>query len=134
MRDTGSEVKTVRALSPQSDSGGSAVNGVVVDRLGFDSLVATVITGAISGTPTTTAMAIKVQHGAASDGSDAADVSGATGAITAADSVAQVDVDCRALKRYVRVTETTTFTGGTTPAVLVGATISLGQASTGPAA
>lgn len=133
MYDTGSEIKTVRALSPQSDSGGSAKNGVVVDRLGFKSLVASVITGAVSGTPTATSMTIKVQHGSASDGSDMADVSGAAATITAADSVAEINVNCRGLKRYVRVTETTTFTGGTTPAVLVGATISLGQAAEGPA-
>lgn len=134
MRDIGSEVKTVRALSPQSNSGGSAVNGVVIDRMGFDSLVATVITGAISGSPTAISMAIKVQHGGASDGSDAADVTGATGTITTADSVKEINVNCEALKRYVRVTQTTTFTGGTTPAVLVGATIALGQAQAGPAA
>lgn len=133
MKDTGSEVKTVRALSPQSDSGGSAVNGAAIDRMGYDSLVATVITGAISGSPTTTSMAVKVQHCDTSGGTYA-DVTDATATITAADSVAEINVDCRALKRYVRVTETTTFSGGSTPAVLVGGTIALGQPSVGPAA
>lgn len=133
MKDTGSEVKTVRALSPQSDSGGSAVDGVVIDRRGYDSAVATFITGAISGTPTATSIAVKVQHGDESDGSDMADFSGATATVTAANTVAEINLVLRGAKRYVRITETTTFTGGTTPAVLVAGTVSLGQVKVGPA-
>jgi hypothetical protein len=128
MYDTGSEVKTLRAISPQSDSGGAAVNGVVIDRSGFDSLVATFITGATSGNPTGISVACKVQHGNASDGSDMADITGATATITSANSVAEINVDCRGLKKYVRAVETTTLTGGTSPTILVAATITLGQA------
>ncbi|MBT9168753.1 MAG: hypothetical protein DDT19_02101 [Syntrophomonadaceae bacterium] len=40
MYDAGSELRTVRALSPQSDSGGGVVRiGPIIDRFGFDSLV-----------------------------------------------------------------------------------------------
>jgi len=133
MKDTGSELKTVRALSPQSDSGGSAVNGAVIDRKGYESAVMTVITGAIGGSPTSMSMAIKVQHGDASNLSDAADVSGATGTITAADSVKEIDVDLKSLKRYIRVTQTTTFVSGSSPTVLVGASCSMGEAQIKPA-
>ncbi len=133
MYDTGGEVKTYRALSPQADSGGSAKNGVVIDRKGFDSLVATFITGAITGTPSSMSMVCKVQHGDASDGSDMADISGATATITAANETAEINVDCRDLKRYIRVSETTTFSGGTSPTVLVAAVVTLGQAAKKPA-
>lgn len=128
MYDLGGEVKTLRALSPQSDSGGTAKNGVIIDRFGFNSAVAVFVTGAISGAPTATSVACKVQHGDAADGSDMADIPGATATITTADTIAEINVDCRGLKRYIRVSETTTFTGGTTPSILIAAVVTLGQA------
>ncbi|MBT9168676.1 MAG: hypothetical protein DDT19_02024 [Syntrophomonadaceae bacterium] len=73
-------------------------------------------------------MACRVQHGDAADGSGMTDVERAIVTITAADSIAEINVDCRGLRRFVRVIVTTTFTGGTAPAVLVAATIAMGEA------
>jgi len=132
MRQTGSEITSKHALSPQADTGGSAKNGTIIDRLGYDSLVASLITGAITGTPTSMSMVGKVQHGDAANLSDVADVTGATVTITTATAIGEMNVDLTGLKRYVRITETTTFVGGTSPDVMVAASISLGQAMTGP--
>ncbi|MBT9171350.1 MAG: hypothetical protein DDT18_01724 [Actinobacteria bacterium] len=73
-------------------------------------------------------MVCRVQHGDAADGRDMVDIPGAVATIIAADLIAEINVDCRGLRRFVRVVVTTTFTGGTSPAVLVAATIAMGEA------
>lgn len=132
MYDAGSELTTVRALSPQSNAGGVAINGILTNRMGYNSLIATFITGAVTGAPTAVSAACKVQHGDALDGSDMSDISGATTTITGADLAGEINVDCHPLKKYVRVSVTVTFTGGTTPAILITAAITLAQTGLGP--
>ncbi|MBT9168752.1 MAG: hypothetical protein DDT19_02100 [Syntrophomonadaceae bacterium] len=93
----------------------------------FDSLVATFVTGAVSGAPTAMSIVCRVQHGNVVGGGDMADIAGAVATITTADSIAEINIDCRPLGRFVRVIMTTTFTGGTAPTVLIAATIALGK-------
>lgn len=127
-------IKLVSGIVPIARAAGTA-NGTVVDRLGFLDGVVHLNTGAATGAPTAQGVALKVQHGDVSDGSDMADVTGATIAALAADNAqAQLDLDLIGYKRYIRVVVTTTFTAGTTPAIPSAVTIALGGADTGPVA
>lgn len=140
MRTIYDNVGVAKSIVPQSDSGGSPVNGSVVDTLGYNSAMLVLGTGAISGSPTTTSIAVKLQEGSLADGSDMADAKDNTGTniggtITAAGSIllARIEGLSTNRKRYLRIVETTTFSGGSTPAVLVHANILLGRGSAKPA-
>lgn len=82
-------------------AGTSAINGTVYDMAGYDGLIVQVAFGTITAGAVTS---IKLQDGAASDLSDAADVagSGITVADTDDDKVFLYDVTVP-MKRYVRV-------------------------------
>lgn len=133
MYDAGSQLRTVRAVSPQFAAATATVEGVVIDGLGFRSAVFTAITGAATGTPTGISVACRLQHGTLANGSDMADVTGATATITAVDSAAEINVTLRGLRRYVRIVQALALTGGTTPTLAVAATATLGQPKVGPA-
>jgi hypothetical protein len=133
-------VLAVASLRPQSDSGGSAVNGLSVDTKGYNSGVLRASINAASGSPTTASTVVKLQESA--DGStNWADANDNTGNVisatvnpktTAQDVVLRIEGLNQNRKRYLRIVETTTFTGGTTPAVVVAADILLGVAFTLP--
>ncbi len=133
-------VAVEKSLAPQSDTGGGAVKGGVVDTIGFNTGMLAFESGAISGTPDATSIEVKLQEGDASDGSDMADALDNTGTViggtvTAENTelLARIEGLGTNRKRYLRVLETTTFTGGMTPAVLVHANILLGRADSLPA-
>lgn len=127
-------VKVVAGIAPIARSAGTA-NGDVIDRLGFAGAVVHLKAGAATGAPTAQGVALKVQHGDASNGSDMADVTGATiAALTADNAEAQLDLDLSGYKRYIRVVVTTTFTGGTTPTIPSAVDVVLGEAVSGPVA
>jgi hypothetical protein len=111
------------SLVPQSVSGSSAVNGAWVDLGGAQGqpIYADLATGAISGSPTATALAWKLQEADTSAGAGAADITGATSTLSTASSAAVVQG--KRSKRYVRVVVTPAFTAGTSPAVLASATV-----------
>ena len=123
----GELVKTVRALSPQSTLGG-AVTGVAIDRKGYQSAVFTVITGAIGGTPDATTCAVQITECATSGGTYT-NISGATATLTIANTVAEVNLEIGGNLGFLQLSETTTFTGGSTPTLLLGATCTLGKFS-----
>jgi hypothetical protein len=127
-------VAVQKSLAPQGDTGGSPVNGGVVDTLGFNTGMLAFESGAISGSPSAISIAVKLQESDASDGSGMADALDNTGTViggtvTAANTelLARVEGLGANRKRYLRVVETTTFTGGTTPAVHIHANILLGR-------
>ena len=131
MRDIGGTTKLFEALIPKDDTGGSAYNGTAIDRSGYQFGCFGVITGALTGTPDATTTVAKVQHCATSDGSYV-DVSGATytfsgSAVT--NVIGEMGVNLGALNKYVRVTETTSFTGGSTPKLAIGSVCVLGNYS-----
>ena len=119
----------------QSDSGGSAVNGSSVDTKGYNTAVIRGRAEAASGSPTAASTVYKLQESA--DGStgwaDALDNTGVVIGFTlnpktaAAEGLARIEGLGLNRKRYLRVVETTTFTAGTTPAVLVFGEILLGR-------
>ena len=144
LTDIGGEISVIRSISPQAISGSSDVNGAnsVGDRTPsgdqeYMSGVLTLVTGATTGTPTTVSVACRLQDSA--DGTSGwADIASSAGgpyaitAITAADSVASVNFNAKPIRRYVRAVATPTFTGGSSPTILIAATIALGGAQKKP--
>jgi len=128
---TGAHVKVVKGIAPQAAAAGT-VNGVTIDRLGFESCVVHVSTGAVSGEPTAQTVDVKLQDSA--DGTTWADLPGAVvSQITAGDAEAEADIDLRGARRYIRAVATVAFTGGTTPNIQLAATVVLGGARERPA-
>ncbi len=110
----------------------SAGNGSVVDTLGFNTLVAIVTAGAIDLTSTDETYTVKLQEGAAANLSDAADITGATVTITAANQqkkIALNDLGSSARKRYIRAVITP---AGTTPSIAVAVPIVLARGFNNP--
>ena len=93
------QVKLQR-VSDAVAAGTTAINGSVVDTQGFDGVVFVVAMGAITAGAVTS---VKVQQGAASDLSDAADIAGTSVAIadTADNKLVYVEVS-HPRERYVR--------------------------------
>lgn len=132
------DVAVSKSIAPQSDSGGSAVDGASVDTMGYETAMIVFEAGAISGAPSATSIAVTLQESA--DGStnwgNALDNTGTVigGTITAAGILlARIEGLGLNRKRFLRAVETTTFTGGTSPAVLVHANILLGRGLEMPA-
>ena len=115
----GESAKLVIGVAPAVRVAGN-VNGVIVDRIGFLDAVVHLGLGVVAGAPSVQGVALKLQTGAVVDGSDMADVTGATITALTADSLqSELDVDLSGYKRYVRAVVTTTFTGGTAPSIPV---------------
>lgn len=122
----GQSAKLIGGIAPVAQTAG-AVNGVVVDRFGYFSAIAHLKVGAATGAPSAQGVALKIQTGDALDGSDMADVTGASiAAVTADLANALLSIDLNPYKRYIRAVVTTTFTTGTVPAIPVAVTFALG--------
>ena len=133
MKLTSAEIKTGLAIEPQlSADTPVAINGVEIDRRGYNSLVVTCMTGQTDGSPSAQSHAFKVQASATS-GSGYADVSGATATITADSTGSEINLDLRNVARYLRVVVTPSFTGGSTPNIELAASYALGEAKEKPA-
>jgi len=130
LRNIGAHLLSKIGVVPAARTAG-ATNGTGINRLGHQSCVLAVKTGASSGTPDSFTVAGKLQHSA--DNSKWADytdpITGNVVAITAlaaANSIAEVDADLSGAKLYIRAVVTAAFVGGTTPAINCDATILLG--------
>ncbi len=130
MQDMGTTIKTVRALSPQAKDAG-AVNGVGIDRSDFYDAIAAIEVGATSGSPTSFTVDAKIQD--SDDDSTYADVAGLTMAqIAAVDSHGEINFKLHGLRQFHRIVVTPAFVGGTSPDVLVSATLVMGAARNNP--
>jgi hypothetical protein len=92
-------------------------NGSAVDTMGFDNVEVVVSAGDIDLTDADETYAVKVQEGAQSTLSDAADISGASVTITADNqlkTIRIVGLGTGSRKRYMRAVLTV---GGTTPSI-----------------
>lgn len=90
----------------------STYTGTAVDISGYQGVLKVILDSA-AGTGTSPTLDGKIQTGDAADGSDAADVAGATFAqVTTAASKQAIGIDTRACKKYIRFVGTI---GGTTP-------------------
>ena len=135
----GALLDTVTSVFPQS-SGAATINGSSIDRQAHSMALSCVlhqVAGAVGGAPTTTSVTTQLQH--APDNSTwtnfvpGATGSGATPAVTAADTGSSVSIDLASAYRYIRAVTTVAFTGGTSPTALVAADVILGGENTAPA-
>lgn len=125
----GESIKLTAGIAPAAISAGST-NGLIIDRLGFFDAKVHLRVGAATGAPTAQGVALKLQTGNKDDGSDMADVDGEViAALTTNNTEAELKVDLNSYDRYFRAVLTTTFTGGTSPAIPAAVTIALGNPS-----
>lgn len=124
-------IKPVASLVPAVRTANA--NGSAVDTMGFDNVEVVVSAGDIDLTDADETYAVKVQEGAQSTLSDAADISGASVTITADNqlkTIRIVGLGTGSRKRYMRAVLTV---GGTTPSIPLAAIFNLGQAHSNPA-
>jgi hypothetical protein len=125
MTNIGGYVKADKGIKV-TNSVAATINGTYVDRQDENSCTLVCQCGDASGSPTAQTVDCKLQHSTAT-GSGFADVTnGAITQITADDTLAYVDINMEGLNRYIRAVVTVAFTGGSTPAIPVSATIILG--------
>lgn len=121
---------------PSTLSDGSAITGAVIDRLGYNSALLIFSYEASSGTPDSSAAALKVQDDTAANGGTAADYAVLE---TAKDiktaGIAQYEIDLSGANRYILVVEDTTYVSGSSPKNQVSCEIVLfdKDVDTGPA-
>ncbi len=126
------------ALAPHAQATGTR-EGPALPVGDFRSGVLTVFTGTASGTPTAVAVAYTLQSRTDDTGTwvdvKTPDGGDHTVSLSAADSVAELDVSFLHLEdehTQLRVVETTTLAGGSTPTVITGATLVRGGSSRRP--
>ena len=137
MRDIGSYILPAVSILPQS-SAAATVNGTGVNRNGYLSATLHAVDGAAAGAPSATSVVYSVQHsidnGVTDPWTTATNVnstpSGAnlTMAALGASVDGRLDFDLTGLKEYIRAVATVSFTGGTTPSVMIAASFTLGGA------
>lgn len=90
------------SITPTAGAAGTSdINGSTIDLFGFNAVLFLVRFGAIT---TAAVTSLKVQHGDASDLSDAADVEGTSQTVAVADAGEIFAVDIvKPVKRYIRV-------------------------------
>lgn len=124
-------IKPVASLVPAVRTANA--NGSAVDTMGFDNVEVVVSAGDIDLTDADETYAVKVQEGAQSTLSDAADISGASVTITADNqlkTIRIVGLGTGSRKRYMRAV---LMVGGTTPSIPLAAIFNLGRAHSNPA-
>jgi hypothetical protein len=128
-RDIWRHLRAVAGINPTA-SAAATINGSAVDRFGSsqgaDSAVLHVACGAATGSPSAQTVDGKLQDSA--DGStDWQDIGDAITQLTADDTSGESPgINLSNKRRYVRSVVTVGFTGGSTPAIPVAATICLG--------
>jgi hypothetical protein len=135
--NVGAYIKTdIKSHSPAANSAGTR-NGAAIEIGATRSIVITANVGATSGTPDNFSVAYKLQDSL--DGSTFADVANASDAtltVTTASTAGELDVDlsrfCRQEATHFRFLETVAFTGGTSPTVLAGSTVTRGPGQSLP--
>lgn len=100
-------------------------NGTAVSVVGYNTACAVIAVGDIDKTTGDETYAFKVQEGNLADGSDAGDIAGAAGTITADNTVLRIRLDNLGRKKFLRIVATL---GGTTPSCPLVAGFNLGRA------
>lgn len=130
-RNIGSLIVPVTSVFPESAVAGT-VNGSSIDRTLHNlanSCVLHQVTGAESGAPTAASVQTTLQHSPDNATWSNYQIGTAvqqTAALTAANSENTAAIDLTGAYRFIRAVTVVSFTGGTSPAVLVAADIILG--------
>ncbi len=131
MKTVAENINVLASLGPATLS--ASTNGTVVDTMGFDNLQTVIAAGTIDTGTGDETYAVKLQEGAESDGSDMADVVGASVTITESGQLKTIGVNGLGTgrrKRYMRLVLTV---GGTTPSIALAGLFNLGRAAQNPA-
>lgn len=123
LNDVGAYLDTKTLIRPQSASAGT-VTGLAIDRSDYASAVIHVDLGASTGSPTAIDVDVSLEESA--DNSNWSAVSTILPNLSTANSTSTFDIDLTGRKKYVRIKAAVAFTGGTTPAIQLGAVIVLG--------
>ncbi len=134
MKDLHNSIKAVRAISPVSEAGNTALVSEIIDRAGFESLEFVIATGSLGDAGAQ--FTVLVEDGEVSNLSDNAAVTDANllGTEAGASFIETDDnrvfkIGYRGGKRYVRMTITPANNG---TAALISAVALLGHAAVGP--
>lgn len=135
IRDLGGETKQVIAIAP-IDTGAATLTGVAIDRLGYSDAVFSFQRGEDSGSPDDFACTGKIQESDTTSNADFADITGAAITTLTQDSevnaIANLRVDLKNRKRYIRAVSAVSFTGGSSPKLAVACLCTLGGADVVP--
>lgn len=96
MDTLGEAIRIMRGLPPQAVNTATSVSGDAVDRLGFDSCVASLVTAGYTASGTTKiSVVVKMQESDTVEDGDFSDIAGATGTVerTAKQMTAVFDID-----------------------------------------
>lgn len=128
---------SVKQILPVITVGNGTVKGVGFDRTGYLSAAIVYAAGICPSVPTGFTVVLKVQDSADDVDGNYADFAtvatfGTAADLSAASVVKHFDVNLRGAKTWVRVTETLTFTGGTSPSQLGSVCLVLGDKNVEP--
>lgn len=114
---------------------GTAVTGVTIDRLGYNSCKVLGSISAAAGSPDTAVAAILLRHDSAANMSTAATFYTIAAALNVdpKEQFIELDIDLSGAKRYIDITLDTTYSGGSTPSNAVCFIVVLGDKSVEPA-
>lgn len=110
---------------------------LVIDREGYLTAVLAVGVDAITGDPTAAKLAVSLQHCDTKDGdfeevNDPMKIIGHAPGAVEAGMLYNVDIDLLACKRYVKISGTVIFEGGTNPAAATTCALALGDKTSQP--
>jgi len=127
-------VQAVKGFDPQANTG-AAISGDIIDRRGFNSASVAFVRAVVTGSPSAATTALVVQHGDASNLSDAATYATLASALDIMLAGCEdFHLDLSGAKRYIRITEDATYTGGTTPGNVKACVVTLGDKEANPPA
>jgi hypothetical protein len=130
------KVTAVSAILPVITAGDGTVTSVAIDRAGYLSGAVVYHAGICPSVPTGFTVALAVTHCDTSGGTytNFATIAtfGAADDLSAASTIKYFDVNLRGAKRYIKITETFDFTGGSSPSQLGSVSVVLGDAKSEP--
>ena len=137
----GAFIVPITSIFPQS-SAAAVINGSSLQRSAHGLPLSAVLhqhIGAIGGAPSAASVVSKIQHSPdnatwADYTPDGASAVATTAALTAATTGNRLNVDLSGANDFIRIVTTITFTGGTSPTVIVAAELIIGGESLLPAA
>lgn len=138
-------IKLAPALSPAASVSAGTIEGIIIDRIAYQTITFGLTNGTASGTPDSQAISFKIQHGKLANGSDMADVdatqyvdangSSATLPVLVADNTnVQIGVIAEGLNKYIRLVATVAFVAGTSPKQFLSGYAVLGDGNNEPVA
>lgn len=127
------QATVLKCVDANEYSGTTAKAGEVIDCKGYQSAIVAINNAAASGSPSAATLTLSMAEGATNSPATAVTISPAVSAFSCLTAgLTMYQFDLRPFKRYVKFTLTPAFTGGSSPKILAGATITLGDKNVEP--